>query len=73
MSDMGATESGRWHDKQLRCRIGATSFVKVTSSFAVLAAGEPRAASARRRAVRAPVRVEDLAPTLLPVIVMRRS
>jgi hypothetical protein len=29
ISDIGATEFGRWHVWQLRCRIGATSFVKV--------------------------------------------
>src|SRR5688572_3787015 len=30
---MGATEFGRWHCWQLRCRIGAMSFEKVTDSF----------------------------------------
>src|SRR5216684_6576707 len=30
-SDMGATESGRWQSWQLRWRMGAMSFVKVTS------------------------------------------
>src|SRR3954453_10560934 len=28
---MGATPSGRWHSWQLRCRIGAMSFVNVAS------------------------------------------
>jgi hypothetical protein len=30
MSDIGPTESGRWHRWQERCRMGAMSFVKVT-------------------------------------------
>jgi len=30
-SDIGATPSGRWQFSQLRCRIGAMSFVNVTS------------------------------------------
>ena len=29
-SDIGATPSARWQFSQLRCRIGATSLVKVT-------------------------------------------
>src|ERR687887_2309967 len=34
MSDIGATPSGRWQFWQLRCRIGAMSFVNVTSGGA---------------------------------------
>ncbi|PYR05821.1 MAG: hypothetical protein DMF99_27440 [Acidobacteria bacterium] len=34
MSAIGATPSGRWQFWQLRCRIGAISFVNVTSDGA---------------------------------------
>src|SRR5205809_3883469 len=41
-NDIGATDSGRWHRWQERCRIGATSFVNVTS-LAALAGAAPSA------------------------------
>src|ERR671913_1248171 len=36
-SDIGATWPGRWQFWQLRCRIGAMSFVKVTSCLSPVA------------------------------------
>ena len=35
-SDIGATDAGRWHSWQLRCRIGAMSLAKVTSCSAAV-------------------------------------
>src|SRR5438067_6062581 len=52
-SDIGATDPGRWQPWQLRCRIGATSFVKVTSrvpftgACATICAAEHTRAAAR--------------------------
>ena len=48
MSDIGASELGRWHFWQLRCRIGAMSRVNVGDfadcASAAGAAARPRAA-----------------------------
>jgi hypothetical protein len=38
MSDIGATESGWWQFWQLRCKMGAMSFVNVTSPGAASSA-----------------------------------
>jgi hypothetical protein len=35
MSDIGAMESGRWHDSHFFWKIGATSFVNVGAAVVV--------------------------------------
>ena len=56
MSDIGAPPSGRWQFWQLRCRIGATSFVNVTSWLAAscAAAGSGAASSNAPAAAKSP-------------------
>src|ERR1043166_3664780 len=48
MNDIGATVPGRWQTWQLRCKIGATSLLKVTGALASAARAGPDAATAQR-------------------------
>src|SRR5262245_36407087 len=52
ISDIGATDPGWWHDWQLRCRIGATSLVKVCAAAGIAASVRTAAAATDRRSMR---------------------
>ena len=63
MSDIGATEFGRWQLWQLRCRIGAMSLLKVTSPADCSAAAAGTASTAA-----ASTSADATAPTVLETV-----